>query len=190
MLTEINEILKVGGDHISSEIHKLITRVWNESSVPQEWINGILIYVYKESSKAVCCNSKGITLLPYTGKMLSRFMIDCFIENVCQHVNPEEQSGFRPERGTMDIFCVRQVQEKCLEEQMPLYQVFKDLTKVFGTVNRESLINFRWTTVSNREIFLPLHFSLYILLHYFGMLSRIAAGQSESDFGRLGVSLI
>ena len=37
------------------------------------------------------------------------------------------------------IFTARQLQEKCIEQQMPLYQVFVDLTKAFDTVNRDAL---------------------------------------------------
>ena len=37
------------------------------------------------------------------------------------------------------IFSVRQVQEKCIEQNMNLVAVFIDLTKAFDTVNREAL---------------------------------------------------
>ena len=37
------------------------------------------------------------------------------------------------------IFSARQIQEKCVEQHAPLYQVFVDLTKAFDTVNREAL---------------------------------------------------
>ncbi|XP_014776776.1 uncharacterized protein LOC106873781 [Octopus bimaculoides] len=129
------ESLKTAGDHISSEIHNRVTRVWNESSVPQEWINGILISVYKgKDPKAVCGNSRGITLLAHTEKILSRIMLDRVVENVCPHVIPEEQYGFRSERGTMDMICsVRHLQEKCLQEQMPLCHFFID------SVSKEAL---------------------------------------------------
>lgn len=64
------EILKAGGDHISSEIHSLIIGVWNESSILEECINGILKSVYKDKgSKAVHSNSRGITLLSHTRKI-------------------------------------------------------------------------------------------------------------------------
>ncbi|XP_014768729.1 uncharacterized protein LOC106868114 [Octopus bimaculoides] len=130
------EILKTGGDHISSEIHNLITQVWNESSVPQKWINDILVSAYKvKGPKAVCGNSRGITLLAHTGMILSRIMLDCLVDNVCPHVIPEQHCRFRSERGTMDmIFSVSQVQEKCLEE----YQVFMDLTKAFDSAKSQS----------------------------------------------------
>ena len=55
-------------------------------------------------------------------------------------VIPESQCGFRSGRGTMDmIFCLRQTQEKCIEQNMPLYAVFIDFTKAFDTVSRDGL---------------------------------------------------
>ena len=37
------------------------------------------------------------------------------------------------------IFSVRQLMEKCIEQRVPLYQVFVDLTKAFDTVNCSAL---------------------------------------------------
>jgi len=39
------------------------------------------------------------------------------------------------------IFSLKQIQEKCIEQNMPLYMVFVDFTKAFDTVNRSLL----WT---------------------------------------------
>eukprot|EP00106_Octopus_bimaculoides_P019139 XP_014786581.1 PREDICTED: uncharacterized protein LOC106880925 [Octopus bimaculoides] len=73
------EILKAGGHHILSEINNLITRVWNEYSVLQEWINGILIFVYNgKGPNAVCGTSRGIAFLIHIRKILSRIM---FVES-------------------------------------------------------------------------------------------------------------
>ena len=52
---------------------------------------------------------------------------------------PESQCGFRAQRGTSDVFSARQVQEKCIEQNMDLYQCFIDLTKAFETGNRNML---------------------------------------------------
>ena len=61
-------------------------------------------------------------------------------------VIPESQCGFRSGRGTMEmIFCLRQTQEKCIEQNMPLYAVFIDFTKAFGTVSRDGL----WQILTN-----------------------------------------
>ena len=37
------------------------------------------------------------------------------------------------------VFSLRQLQEKCREQQMPLYIAFIDLTKAFNLVSREGL---------------------------------------------------
>ena len=37
------------------------------------------------------------------------------------------------------IFCLRQLQEKCTEQDRPLYMVFVDFTKAFDTVGRTGL---------------------------------------------------
>ena len=36
------------------------------------------------------------------------------------------------------IFSVKQLQEKLLEQHMPIYQVYVDLTKAFETVNHNA----------------------------------------------------
>ena len=37
------------------------------------------------------------------------------------------------------VFCLKQVQEKCTEQNMPLYVVFVDFSKAFDTVSRVGL---------------------------------------------------
>ena len=57
-----------------------------------------------------------------------------------QENTPETQCGFRSNRGTVDmIFMLRQTQEKCREQNTGLYAAFVDLTKAYGTVNRDGL---------------------------------------------------
>ena len=75
-----------------------------------------------------------------SGKVLARILLDRLIENICPSVVPESQCGFTDGKSTVDmIFTARQLQEKCVEQQMPLVQVFVDITKAFDTVNREAL---------------------------------------------------
>ena len=59
---------------------------------------------------------------------------------MADHIYPESQCGFRSERSTVDmIFSVRQLQEKCREQQQPLYIVIIYLAKAFDMVNRTRL---------------------------------------------------
>ena len=55
-------------------------------------------------------------------------------------VYPVSQCGFRAGRSTIDmIFSVRQLQEKCQEQNKPLFLAFLDLTKAFDLVSRSGL---------------------------------------------------
>ena len=52
----------------------------------------------------------------------------------------ESQSGFRKEKGTMDmIFTARQLLEKFQEPNMDIYITFVDPTKAFDIVSRDGL---------------------------------------------------
>ena len=42
-------------------------------------------------------------------------------------------------RNSIQVFSLRQIQEKCTEQNMELYAVFIDFTKAFDTVSREGL---------------------------------------------------
>ncbi|WP_419613883.1 reverse transcriptase domain-containing protein [Thiolapillus sp.] len=67
-------------------------------------------------------------------------MLNRLIPTIAQENTPESQCGFRSNRGTVDmIFVLRQIQEKCREQNMGLYAAFVDLTKAFDTVSRDGL---------------------------------------------------
>ena len=81
---------------------------------------------------------------------------------------PEAQCGFRPGRSTVDmIFVMRQLQEKCIEPNMPLYSVFIDLTKAFDTIGREAL----WTVLERTGC--PPKFVKIIKLFHVGMTCQV-----------------
>ena len=90
--------------------------------------------------KSDCSNYRGITLLSIAGKILVRVLLNRLILMLAQEDMPDSQCRFRSNRRTVDIFFVlRQIQEKCREQNMGLYAVFVDLTKAFDTVSRDGL---------------------------------------------------
>lgn len=135
------ELLVHGGLNIHKAVYSLIICAWRAEPVAQDWIDAILITLYKGKGKKTECGSyRGISLLEAVGKVFARLLLNRMNNTVCPEVIPESQSGFRAGRGTVDmIFSARQLVEKCKEQRMPLYQVFVDLTKAFDTVNREAL---------------------------------------------------
>ncbi|WP_293703594.1 hypothetical protein, partial [Thiolapillus sp.] len=78
---------------------------------------------------------RDITLFSSAGKILARVLLNRLIPTIAQENTPESQCGFRSNRGTVDmIFVLRQIQEKCREQNMGLYAAFVDLTLILSAV--------------------------------------------------------
>ena len=109
--------------------------------MPKDWVDAIMISLFKgKGLKSVCGDYRGISLLESVGKVFARLLLNRLTKWILPSVIPESQSGFRAGRGTMDmIYSVRQLQEKCIEHRLDLFQAFIDLTKAFDTVNRSAL---------------------------------------------------
>ena len=115
-----------------------MTVIWNNEEVPTEFIKSDMVVVYKrKGDRTLCENSRGISLLVVASKILTRIMLTRLCRHISENILPETQCGFRKERSTCDmIFCARQLQEKCNEQNTDLYIAFIDLQKAFDTVNR------------------------------------------------------
>lgn len=75
------------------------------------------------------------------------------------------------------IFSLRQIQEKCIEQNMPLYMIFVDFTKAFDTVNREIL----WKIL--RKLGCPDHFTSLVESLHSGMQVTVnLKGELSSPF--------
>ena len=135
------EVLRQGGEPVARTLLAFVQACWRSGSAPQQWKDGDLVNIYKNKGERACCNnSRGISLLSCAGKVLARILLMRLLGGVAEAVLPESQCGFRKDRCTNDtIFTIRQIQEKCIEQQMSLYMVFIDLTKAFDTINRPAL---------------------------------------------------
>ncbi|WP_353839203.1 reverse transcriptase domain-containing protein, partial [Acinetobacter baumannii] len=96
--------------------------------------------MYKnKGDRSDCNNYRGISLLNITGKVFARVASER-LQTLAARVYPESQYGFRAGWATADmIFSLRQLQEKCNEQRVPLYIAFIDLTKAFDMVSRTGL---------------------------------------------------
>ncbi|XP_053887204.1 uncharacterized protein LOC128838801 [Malaclemys terrapin pileata] len=97
--------------------------------------------VYKrKGNRQVCDNHRGISLLSTVGKVLARVLLNRLITHLEKGLLPESQCGFCKGHGTIDmIFAVRQLQEKCQEQNRELYPTFVDFMKAFNSVSRQGL---------------------------------------------------
>ena len=116
------EVWKQGGNNLFS---------WEVGSVPQAWED---------------CNhlqerwSDRLWELKRNLSFFARILLNRLSTHITPEVVPETQCGFRGNRSTVDmISCLRQLQEKCIEQDPPLYMVFVDFSKAFDTVGRTGL---------------------------------------------------
>ena len=135
------EIWKYGGPALHSKLHELLVCCWEQSKLPRDFRDAVIVALYKNmGEKSDCSNYRGITLLSIAGKILARVLLNRLIPALAKDNLPETQCGFRANRGTTDmVFVLRQLQEKCRQQNKELYVTFVDLTKAFDTVSRKGL---------------------------------------------------
>ena len=85
--------------------------------VPQEMCDAKIITLYKlEGTRSDCNNHRGISFFGVAGKAFTRVVLPRR-QKLTERVYSESQCGFRSKRSTTDmIFSVRQLQEKCNEQ--------------------------------------------------------------------------
>ena len=103
-----------------------------------------IITIYKNKGERNDCNNyRGIPLRSIVGKVFARVIL-MRLRKLAERIYSESQCGFRAERSTIDrIFSLRPLQDKCREQQMPLYIAFIDLTKAFDLVSSDGLFKFK-----------------------------------------------
>ena len=103
-------------------------------------------------------------------------MLNRLAHHIADNVLPESQCGFRAGRGTTDmIFALRQIQEKCREQNQDIYTVFIDLTKAFDSVNRTGL----WKLLA--KVGCPDTFVDVIRSFHDAMMARVQDQGTQSD---------
>ena len=73
------------------------------------------------------------------------------------------------------IFCLRQLQEKCTEQDRPLYMVCVDFSKAFDTVGRTRL----WQLLKNYGC--PKKFTTMIEALHTGIMANVTVGGEVSE---------
>ncbi len=170
------EIFKYGGQMLHEQIHQLLVNIWTNEVLPEDLRDAVIVTIYKrKGDRSECGNYRGISLLSTAGKILARIMNNR-LRPVAENILPETQSGFRPSRGTTDmIFTIRQLQEKCREQHLPLYMAFIDLTKAFDSVSRELL----WEVLSTYGC--PDKYIRILRLLHDDMRATVRVGNDNSD---------
>jgi hypothetical protein len=85
---------------LHSEIHKLISSIWNKEKFPHRWKEPITVPIYKKDDKTHCSDYRQISLLPTTNKMLSNILwkLTPYIDKIID----DYHSGFQCTSPTTD----------------------------------------------------------------------------------------
>ena len=169
-----------GGDNLFSRLHQLITNAWEMGSVPQAWKDASIITIYKKGDRTDCGKYRDISLLSIAGKIFARILLNILSTHITPEVVPETQCGFRGNRSTIDmILFLRQLQEKCIEQDRPLYMVFVDFSKAFDTVGRTGLWQLR------KKYGCPEKFTTMIEALHTAMMANVSVGGKVSESFRI-----
>ena len=140
------ELYNALGTTAFKAFHDILVSIWEEKCMPADFRDATTVTLYKnKGAKSDCGNYKSISPLSIAGKFLAHILLNRLVTSIPENNLLEAQCGFLPGHNAIDMmFAVRQVKEKCIEQQMNLHSVFIDLTKAFDTVNRETL----WTIIA------------------------------------------
>jgi len=172
------EIFKYRGSLLLWRLHSFISNAWASNILPTQWKDANIIMIYKKKGdRAICGNSRGISLLFVTGKLLACVMLICLLTYVVDTVVPESQCGFYRVWSTTDMICVaRLLQEKCREQHRDLFIAFIDLTKAFDNVSRDLL----WQALG--KFGCPPHFLSILREFHTDMSARVVQRELSKSF--------
>ena len=133
------DLLRVDTDTTVQVLHELFNKIWEEESVPEDWLRGLIIKLPKKGDLTSCENWRGITLMSIVAKVLGRVLIKRIVAGTDAELRGE-QAGFRKGRNTTEqIFVLRNIIEQVAEWNSSLYLCFVDYEKAFDSIHRDTL---------------------------------------------------
>ena len=146
--------------------------IWEVGSVPQAWKDASIVTIYKKGDRTDFGNYRGISLLSIAGKIFARILLNRLSNHITPGVVPETQCGLRGNRSTVDmIFGLRQLQEKCIEQDRPLNMVFVNFSKAFDSSWEDRAM------AATEEVWLPREVHNYDR----GMMANVSVGGEVSE---------
>ena len=133
------EMLKYGGPAMVNLLQTICNTVWENESIPEDWKIGTIITLPKKGDLSDCSNWRGITLLSLPSKVLCTVLLNR-LKTQIDDILRDEQSGFRARRSCNDaIFALRNIIEKAVDFNIPVYLHFVDFQKAFDSIHRDTM---------------------------------------------------
>ena len=82
-------------------LHLVISKIWEEEKLPDEWMDGVVCPIYKKGDKLDCRNYRSIRLINAAYKIPSLILCRLLSPHAIRFVGPY-QAGFTGARATTD----------------------------------------------------------------------------------------
>lgn len=120
-------------------LHKLCNLIWKDKNWPTDWTRSVFLPLPKKGDTRDCKNNRTISLISHASKILLYIIVERIKQYIHREI-PPEQAGFVEGRGTRDqIANIRNIMEKAMEFNFPVYMCFIDYSKAFDTVQHQKL---------------------------------------------------
>ncbi|XP_076660673.1 uncharacterized protein LOC143364045, partial [Halictus rubicundus] len=146
-----NEIWRYGGENIRREVWKICNGVWNGEGWPEEWKTGVVVPIKKKGDGRTVECYRGVTLLNTLYKIYTIVLEERLEKEVQEkRMVPENQTGFRKEKGTIDNIYVLNyiINRELAKKKGRILGCFIDLKAAFDSVNRSIL----WKELEERGV--------------------------------------
>lgn len=133
------ELLKGDSEELIVAIYKLLSEIWTQKILPEEWKIGIICTIHKKGDVLECSNYRGITLLNAAYKVFS-IILGKRIRPYAEREVGRYQAGFRGGKSTIhQISTLRQILEKTQEYGISTHHIFVDFKAAYDTIKRKEL---------------------------------------------------
>ncbi|XP_058127717.1 uncharacterized protein LOC131291223 [Anopheles ziemanni] len=133
------ELFQHGGESLARVLHLVIGKVWEMEELPQDWMTGVVVPVFKKGDRLDCENYRGITIPNAAYKIFSQLLLHRLLP-LAENFVGEYQAGFMDGRSTTDqLFTLRQILQKCREYNCRTHHVFIDFKAAYDSIDRQQL---------------------------------------------------
>ena len=165
---------------LNFSFHQLCTKIWNNTSWPEDWVNSMFVPIPKKGDTQQCSNNRTIALISHSSKILLKIIARRMKMKLSEEI-AEELCGFRPGRGTRNqILNLKMIIEKNRERGNDLFLCFIDYAKAFDTVVHEALWN------DMQEMGFPTHIILLLKTMYDQQKAAVRTTYGPTDWFEIG----
>uniref|UniRef100_H3AVD9 Reverse transcriptase domain-containing protein n=1 Tax=Latimeria chalumnae TaxID=7897 RepID=H3AVD9_LATCH len=145
------ESLKFWGPEVITELKKIFNDLLEGQNPPWQWLNNLIIPVFKKGTITNMNNYRGITLMSVAAKVFNHVLLNRIYLHVDNILDPY-QAGFQKNRSfTEQIHILRRTIKGANDQQLPLVIGFIDFYKVFDSAIRKIDIGLKSQVVIDND---------------------------------------